>query len=148
MDVKGDITQAVVKDLIPDLVKGDECHPESAPLWDRKPMERSPENMLRHFIFNPQPYKEMKNEPCPKLLPQHPVAKIKRELGTRSLWSWFFLFFFKLSNRPLVVTGIDRQKVICSGLGACQPESWSTFLTLQGHIELFILSKVACLSAV
>lgn len=81
MGIKGDINQAVVKDL----VKGEECHPEHVPLWDRKLMEQSPENMQRHFIFNPQPYKEMKNEPCPKLLPQHPVAKIKRELGTRSL---------------------------------------------------------------
>ncbi|XP_053830645.1 uncharacterized protein LOC128805774 isoform X1 [Vidua macroura] len=85
MDVKGDINQAVVKDLIPALVNGDKCHPESAPLWDRKPTERSPENMPRHFIFNPHTYKEMKNEPCPKLLLQHPVAKIKCELGTRSL---------------------------------------------------------------
>lgn len=85
MDVKGDINQAVVKDLIPALIKGDECHPESAPPWDRKPMERSPENTPRHFIFHPRTYKEMKNEPCPKLLPQHPVAKRKCELRTRSL---------------------------------------------------------------
>lgn len=85
MDVKGDINQAVVKDLMPALVKGVECHPENSPLWDRKPTERSPGNMPRHFIFNLQPFKEMKNEPCPKLLPQHPMAKIKCELGTRSL---------------------------------------------------------------
>ncbi|XP_072782805.1 uncharacterized protein [Taeniopygia guttata] len=45
MDVKGDINQAVVKDLTPPLVNGDKCHPESSPLWDRNPTERSPENM-------------------------------------------------------------------------------------------------------
>lgn len=144
------INQAVVKDLIPAVVKGEEHCLESISFRYGKLTEQSPENMLWHFIFNPQSYKEMKNEPCPRLLPQHPVAKIKCELGTRSLWSWIFLFFFfKLCNRPLVVTGIDRQKVICSGLGACQTESWSTFLPLQGHVEPFCIvhtgSLVSCL---
>lgn len=62
----------------------------------------------------------------------------------------FFYFFFKHSNRPLVVTGIDRQKVICSSLGACQTESWSTFLPLQGHVELFTVHAgilVSCLAS-
>lgn len=101
--------------------------------------------MLGCFIFNTQPYKEKKNEPCPKFLPQHPLAKIKCKLGTTSLWSWFFK---KLSNRPLVVTDIDRQKVICSGLGACHYKLWNASLPLQGHVELFIMSTQAHLSAV
>lgn len=101
--------------------------------------------MLGYFIFSTQPCKEKKNEPCPKLLPQHPLAKVKCKLGTRSLWSWFFK---KLFNRPLVVTDIDRQKVICSGLGACQYKLWNAFLPLQGHVELFILSILVHLSTV
>lgn len=74
-----------MKDLIPAVVKGEEHCLESISFRYGKLTEQSPENMLWHFIFNPQSYKEMKNEPCPRLLPQHPVAKIKCELGTRSL---------------------------------------------------------------
>lgn len=88
-----------MKDLIPAVVKGEEHCLESISFRYGKLTEQSPENMLWHFIFNPQSYKEMKNEPCPRLLPQHPVAKIKRKLGTRSLWSWIFLFFFFLAQQ-------------------------------------------------